>query len=111
MPRFRLCADELWDGEMDAFEVGGVEVLLVKVDGHYCAYQGSCPHQSMALVEGELKDGLLTCRAHLWQFDARTGRGVNPQTACLRRFPLTVTAGEVFVELEEEAEVARASAT
>ena len=40
MPLFRLCADELWDGEMESFDAGGKPVLLVKLEGRYCAYQG-----------------------------------------------------------------------
>ena len=61
-------ADDLWDGEMESFDVGEEEVLLLKVDGQIRAYDGICPHQSISLVEGELEGGVLTCRAHEWQF-------------------------------------------
>jgi toluene monooxygenase system ferredoxin subunit len=99
MPFVRLCADDMWEGEMESFEVEAEEILVIKLDGRYCAYQGVCPHQSTSLVDGELADGVLTCRAHLWQFDARTGRGINPESACLRRFPVEVVDGEVRVDV------------
>jgi nitrite reductase/ring-hydroxylating ferredoxin subunit len=83
--------DALWDGEMEAFDVGTEEVLLVKVDGRIHAYDGVCPHQSMSLVEGELDDGVLTCRAHEWQFDAVSGDSINPRGNCLRRHDVRVT--------------------
>lgn len=83
-------ADELWDGEMESVSVGGRDVLLVKHNGEFVAFQGFCPHQSVPLVEGELKDGILTCRAHLWQFDVTTGKGVNPSNCKLRRYPVRV---------------------
>jgi Ferredoxin subunits of nitrite reductase and ring-hydroxylating dioxygenases len=93
-------ADELWDGEMEAYDVDGEEVLLVKLDGRFHAYDGVCPHQSVALVEGELDDGVLTCRAHEWQFDAATGAGINPSNAALRRHEVRVTEdGKVAVRL------------
>lgn len=94
-----ICAeDELWDGEMDAFDVGEHEVLLIRLDGRYHAYDGICPHQSVSLVGGELTDaGVLICSAHEWQFDAASGNGVNPATACLKRFPVKVEDGRVFV--------------
>ncbi len=90
-------ADDLWDGEMQAFEVEGREVLLVNLGGTISAYDGICPHQSVSLVEGTLENGVLTCRAHLWQFDARTGCGINPSDACLVRLPLAIEGGRIRV--------------
>ncbi len=92
--------DQLWDGEMERFHAGGTTILLLKVNGQFHAYQGRCPHQGADLVEGDLECGLLTCAAHLWQFDATTGQGVNPQCARLRRFPVHVVDQRVLVEVE-----------
>jgi nitrite reductase/ring-hydroxylating ferredoxin subunit len=84
-------ADAMWDGEMESFDVGDAEVLVVKVDGQIRAYDGICPHQSQSLVEGELDAGVLTCRAHEWQFNTRTGEGINPKGTCLLRHDVRVT--------------------
>ncbi|MGF1468876.1 MAG: Rieske 2Fe-2S domain-containing protein [Sandaracinaceae bacterium] len=101
----RVCdADELWDGEMDAFDVGEEEILLVRLDGAYRAFQGICPHQSVSLAEGSLEGTTLTCRAHLWQFNACTGQGINPAKERLRRYPVEVRDGGVFVATEALAE-------
>ena len=89
--------DELWDGEMESYDVDGAEILLVRVDGEYRAYDGICPHQSSALVEGRLEGTTLTCSAHEWAFDARTGQGINPRTACLKRREVRVADGSVLV--------------
>ena len=75
--------DSLWDGEMEAFDVGDDEVLVVKVEGRIHAFDGICPHQSVSLVEGELEGTTLTCRAHEWQFDVVSGQSVNPAGAQL----------------------------
>ncbi|HEY0801524.1 MAG TPA: MmoB/DmpM family protein [Steroidobacteraceae bacterium] len=96
-----LCdVDRLWDGEMERFSVGGANILLLKLDGQFHAYQGQCPHQGAALVEGEFEGGLITCRAHRWQFGAADGRGVNPKSACLKRFPIHVVDRKVLIDLE-----------
>ena len=94
-----LCAeDELWDGDMDAFDVGEHEVLLVRYGGRYFAYDAICPHQSTSLADGELtEDGVIICRAHLWEFRADGGQGVNPANECLKTFPVKVEGGRVFV--------------
>ncbi len=90
--------DDLWDGEMEAFDVNGQEVLIVKHDGQVMAYDAICPHQSVSLAEGALtEDGLIICRAHHWQFRASCGSGVNPSTARLTRFALKIEGDRVLV--------------
>ena len=91
--------DELWDGEMACFRVGDTTVMLIKLNGRFHAYQARCPHQGVALVEGELDGDLLMCRAHRWQFDAATGKGINPRGARLEGFPVHVVAGQVLIEV------------
>jgi nitrite reductase/ring-hydroxylating ferredoxin subunit len=96
-------ADALWDGEMESFEVGDSEVLVVKVDGQTRAYDGSCPHQGMPLVEGRLDGRVLTCWAHEWQFDVLTGQGVNPRNERLTSHDVRITEdGVVQVRLRAE---------
>jgi nitrite reductase/ring-hydroxylating ferredoxin subunit len=38
----------------------------------------------------ELEDGKLTCWRHPWEFDARTGAGINPADSQLTRYPCLV---------------------
>ena len=100
-----LCAeDELWDGDMDSFDVGRHEVLLVRYGGRYYAYDAICPHQSTSLADGELtEDGVIICGAHLWEFRADSGQGINPANECLKTFPVKVEDGRVFVGAEPDA--------
>jgi toluene monooxygenase system ferredoxin subunit len=91
---------DLWDGEMEAFDVDGDEVLVLKVDGQVRAYDGICPHQGMSLVQGRLEGRVLTCFAHEWEFDVLTGQGVNPRNECLTSHDVRVTTdGTVQVRL------------
>jgi nitrite reductase/ring-hydroxylating ferredoxin subunit len=95
-------ADRLWDGEMAHFCIGRTSILLLRLDGRFHAYQAHCPHLGVALADGELDGVVLTCSAHRWQFDAANGQGVNPRSACLRRFPVRVVGQKVVVECEPE---------
>jgi nitrite reductase/ring-hydroxylating ferredoxin subunit len=92
-------ADQLWDGEMECFRAGSTPILMLKVDGQLRAFQGRCPHQGAALVEGELDGGVLTCAAHRWQFDATNGHGLNPRSVRLKSFPVHVVGGKVLIEV------------
>jgi toluene monooxygenase system ferredoxin subunit len=97
----RVCQlEDLWEGEMAEFEVAGTRVLLVHAGGgHLTAIQPLCPHQRVRLVEGELAGTVLTCRAHLWQIDVRSGHGLNPQHARVAIYPVKVEDGQVLVSV------------
>lgn len=93
--------DDLWEGEMDSFEIGGKEILVVCAEGGVVkAFQGICPHQDIPLVEGQFDGKVVTCRAHLWQFDANTGEGVNPKDCALAEFPVQINGDDVLVDVE-----------
>lgn len=89
--------DGLWEGEMEAVRLGTVDVLLCNVDGEVFAYEDRCPHLASPLSEGVLDGALLTCAAHEWAFDVRTGGGVNPASTCLRRYPVRLDGEQIFV--------------
>ncbi len=71
--RYAGTLDDVWAGEMHAVNLGAVDVLLCNLDGMLVAYENRCPHLANPLSEGVFDDGVLTCAAHEWEFDARTG--------------------------------------
>ena len=82
---------ELWIGRdaRGCILVRGRKVLLlVRTEHELCAYEDRCAHLGVPLSQGKLENGVITCAAHHYQYDARTGRGVNPgRTYALRVFP------------------------
>lgn len=104
---FRRVADaaSLWPGEMRGFVVDTTKVLLLNLDGTVHAYEDSCPHRGVALSCGtfEAASGTLTCGMHLWQYDARTGKGVNPRGVRLRRLAMKVEDDGIWVEIDGDA--------
>lgn len=100
--RYAASLDDIWAGEMRTVNLGAVAVLLCNLDGMLVAYEDRCPHLANPLSEGVLSEGVLTCAAHEWQFDARTGRGVNPASACLHRYPVCVDGERILVDIAED---------
>lgn len=90
--------DDLWAGELLACEAGGRRLVLVRIDDTVHAYEDRCAHLAYPLSAGELRGAVLTCAAHHWQYDVRTGCGINPPSARLSRVPVTVRDGEILVE-------------
>jgi len=94
----RVCPlEDLWQGEMRSVTVGNQKLVLVHVDGVVAAFHDRCAHLGVPISEGKLEGFTLTCRAHEWQYDARTGHGINPQSAALERVPLEIRDGHVWV--------------
>ena len=90
--------DDLWGGELLACEAGGRKLVLVRIDDTVHAYEDRCAHLSFPLSRGELHGAILTCAAHHWRYDLRTGCGVNPASARLTRVPVTLRDGQILVE-------------
>jgi toluene monooxygenase system ferredoxin subunit len=86
---------------MLALDVGGDSILLVNINDHVYAYANSCPHQRSRLNEGTLIGTTLRCARHHWEFDVCTGRGINPQSACLRVFPVSIESGDILLNLDD----------
>jgi toluene monooxygenase system ferredoxin subunit len=92
-------AEDLWDGDLVGRHVDRTPVLLIKLDGAVYAYEDRCAHLGVPLSEGRLDGGVLTCPAHHYEYDARTGAGVRPVTVCLRAYPLRIEDGSVWVDV------------
>lgn len=96
----KLCSlDDVWEGEMEVFEIDGHEVLVCGIEGgEVRAFQAVCPHQDIPLVEGKFDGKHVICRAHQWVFDANNGLGVNPGDCKLARYPLRIEGNEVLID-------------
>src|SRR5690349_21621931 len=92
--------NDLWSGEMLGCEVNHAKVLFINLDNVVTAYENRCAHLGVALSEGRLDGHVLTCRAHQWQYDARSGRGINPASACLKSFAVKVVGDDIYVDVD-----------
>lgn len=94
-----LLVDELWEGEMTGTVVEGIALVVLNVAGSIHAYVDRCAHVGFPLSKGTLAGAVLTCSAHGWQFDARTGEGINPRKARLEKVPAEALGGVILVDV------------
>ena len=92
-------AEDLWGGEMIGVCVDGRPVLLVNLEGVVRAYEDRCAHLAMPLSRGKLSGNVLVCGSHAWEYDACTGRGVNPAGIALRCYGVRIDDGNILVSL------------
>ena len=100
----KVCeVNDIWEGEMEVFDVGENEVLIVHSPGREIrAYSPICPHAEFSLIDGELENCVLTCAAHLWQFDVLSGKGVNPTGTSLTSYPMKVENDTIWVAFPQQ---------
>lgn len=91
--------DELWDGEMRSLNIRGDKIVLIRFNNQIYAYEDRCVHKSVPLSQGQLQGNVMTCKAHHWQFDVCSGKGLNPQDMQLRSFPIRLDGEKIYIEV------------
>jgi toluene monooxygenase system ferredoxin subunit len=97
-----LPADELWTGEMRGLVVDGQRVLLLRTAEGVFAYEDRCAHLGLPLSKGTLSGGVITCSAHHYQYEAKSGCGVNPTNIRLRPLPVRVEGDTIAIDPHPE---------
>jgi toluene monooxygenase system ferredoxin subunit len=85
-------------------ELQGREICVVRLQQDIHAFDDACPHRQWPLHLGHLKDGILTCRAHTWEWDVRTGELQRMRAPeCLTMHEARERDGAIEVRLDPEA--------
>jgi len=79
--------------------VDGQTVCLLLEAGEVHAIDNRCPHMGFPLHRGTVNDGILTCHWHHARFDLCTGGTFDQWADELRRFPVEVDDGDIYVDL------------
>src|SRR5919202_6837004 len=100
-----VSADEIAEGTVQAFDVGGVEIAVAQCDGALYAFTNICSHEHAYLSEGEVDtdECVIECPLHGARFDLATGAvRALPATEPLPTYPVRVVDGHVEVAIGEE---------
>jgi nitrite reductase/ring-hydroxylating ferredoxin subunit len=99
----RVCdASEVPEGEVRGFPVPILvfPILVANVEGRYLASSSICPHEDVSLLSGDLHGPMLTCPGHGYDFDLATGRCAHDRSLLLRRYPVRLQGGAIYVEID-----------
>ncbi len=77
---------------------GGERVAVFRYDGKVSAVSNVCRHQAGPLGEGCIKDGLVTCPWHGFQYRPDDGRSPPPFTERIPTYNVKVDNGVVFID-------------
>lgn len=76
-------------------------ISVYRVEDAYYAIDDRCPHKGVSLARGTVQDGVVTCPAHHFTVDVRTGR--SPRNPLMRvvTFPVARTGDELHITVSE----------
>jgi len=94
-----LHLDDLHESQPHRVVLSGQPILLAKLDGEPHAITDVCPHNGSSLSEGIIREGCVTCPAHLWRFSLHDGTRQGTPEVRLQVYGTRLTA-EGWVEVE-----------
>ena len=87
----KLCnVAEVEEGGCKPFTIEGTHLALFKYEGSFHAVDNRCPHMGYPMSEGSIRDGVLICHWHHWEFDLKTGGCFLTSGDDLKAFPVEV---------------------
>ncbi|MDP6931664.1 MAG: Rieske (2Fe-2S) protein, partial [Myxococcota bacterium] len=86
-------------GPFSALPDGGSTVVgpatVFHVNGQLFACENRCPHMGYPMHKGTIRDGVITCAWHRWEFDLSSGGCYRGACDDLRTFPVRVEDGRI----------------
>ncbi len=88
---------DLQEGQGVLCTLEGRGIALFKSGGQFFAMDNQCPHRGASLSEGEVKEGVLTCPWHAWQFEVKNGCLLENPEVKLQCFPVKVEGEDIYI--------------
>jgi len=87
----KLClATEIDAEQSKPFTVDGTHLAIFNYQDGFYAVDNRCPHMGYPMSEGSVRDGVLICHWHHWEFDLKTGGCFLSSGDDLKAFPVEV---------------------
>ena len=98
-------AAELQERGALCVRVGDVEIGLFETTEGVLAIENACPHAGVPLHEGDVEGCVVTCLAHGFRYDLRTGYAADGADGFpIPRFAVTLRDGALCIEAEQDDE-------
>lgn len=87
-------------------EAGSNIAIFRNAEDQVFAIDDHCPHRGGPLSQGIMFGRHVACPLHSLQIDLESGEAVAPDTGCVKRYPVKVTDGILYLDLAVHASAA-----
>jgi 3-phenylpropionate/trans-cinnamate dioxygenase ferredoxin component len=92
-------ADEVAEGLIKAYDVGGQQIAVTRIEGTLYAFSDTCTHRGCSLSTGETLGTAVECECHGSVFDMTSGAVVEgPATEPVATFGARDEGGDLQIE-------------
>ena len=88
-------------GGIKPLELGGEKIIVSRQGGVVTCFQNACAHLGMAIHDGEIEDGIITCPYHQFRYDLATGECLTAPTVQLQAHAVRIVGTRVEVRLSK----------
>ena len=76
------------------------DISLFNVGGQFYAVKEECPHAGVALTNGSVCEGVVTCPAHSWQFRLKDGQCVyGDEAISIKTLPVRLEGEQIWIQV------------
>ena len=108
---FALASSSAWEyaaklsdipeGGIRPLELAGEKVILARRSGIVSCFQNACAHMGLAIHDGEIDNGIITCPYHQFRYDLATGECLTAPTVQLQAHAVRIVGNRVEVRLSK----------
>lgn len=92
--------DEFKTVSVKSFSIMGRKIGIFKRDdGSFFAIETACKHQGADLTKGVIKNMIVTCPRHDWQYNLESGACLNHNSPPLRKHDLIIEGNDIKISL------------
>lgn len=98
-------SDAVDDDAAVGLTIDGRAIMVTRIDGVVHAATDVCPHAGASLSGGVVRDGCVTCPAHLWRFDLTNGHKQGDARVSIVVYPAREIEGLIEIDLPDRTPV------
>jgi NAD(P)H-dependent nitrite reductase small subunit len=93
-------AEDIKPGGSRSVMIGRREIAIFRIGDEFYAIDNSCSHYGAALCTGWVKDKVVTCPWHCWQFDVTNGNCLTVPSRGIGSYPVRIEEGSIQIGIE-----------
>lgn len=108
--------DELSESQPKIIEIDGISIGIIYNSGNYYAIRNTCPHKNGPICKGTvrgtmlpsdpqeykygMKEQVIACPWHGWEFDLETGKGLFGNDRKLKKYSIEINDDKIYIEIK-----------
>jgi nitrite reductase/ring-hydroxylating ferredoxin subunit len=92
---------EVVEDTLHQVEHGDAKLIVIRTNEKVFAFHDRCPHAFWPLSIGTLRNTVLECAGHGWEFDMETGNCLTTPGYCLTPVAASVDGDKIRLELTD----------